>query len=38
VAVNAVVSSWWWAWRRPKHAERPKTSNNKLVELLHPIG
>jgi len=21
-AVNAVVSSWWWAWRRPKHVER----------------
>ena len=20
-AANAVVSSWWWAWRRPKHAE-----------------
>jgi hypothetical protein len=20
--VNAVVSSWWWAWRRPKHVER----------------
>jgi hypothetical protein len=20
-AVNAVVSSWWWAWRRPKHVE-----------------
>jgi len=21
-AVNAVASSWWWAWRRPKHVER----------------
>jgi hypothetical protein len=21
-AVNVVVSSWWWAWRRPKHVER----------------
>jgi hypothetical protein len=21
-AVNAVVSSWRWAWRRPKHVER----------------
>jgi len=20
-AVNAVVSSWWWAWKRPKHVE-----------------
>jgi len=20
-AVNAVVSSWWWAWRRQKHVE-----------------
>jgi hypothetical protein len=21
-AVNAVLSSWWWAWRHPKHIER----------------
>jgi len=21
-AVNAVVCSWWWAWRSPKHVER----------------
>jgi len=21
-AANAVVSSWWWAWRRPKHVQR----------------
>jgi hypothetical protein len=20
-AINAVVSFWWWAWRRPKHVE-----------------
>jgi len=20
--INAVVSSWWWAWMRPKHVER----------------
>jgi len=37
-AVNAVVSSWWWAWRRPKHVERHKTSSNKLVKLLHLVG
>jgi len=37
-AVNAVVSSWWWAWRRPKHVERNKTSGNKLVKLLHLVG
>jgi len=37
-AVNAVLSSWWWAWRRPKHVERHKTSSNKLVKLLHPVG
>ena len=35
--VNAVVSSWWWAWKRPKHVERHKTSSNKLVKLLHPV-
>jgi hypothetical protein len=22
--VNAVLSSWWWAWRSPKHVERHK--------------
>jgi hypothetical protein len=33
-AVNAIVSSWWWARRRPKHVERHKTSSNKLVRLL----
>jgi len=37
-AVNAVVSSWWWAWTRPKHVERHKTSSNKLVKLLHLVG
>jgi len=37
-AVNAVVSSWWWVWRRPKHVERHKTSSNKLVKLLHLVG
>ena len=37
-AVNAVVSSWWWAWRRPKHVERHKTSSNKFVILLHMVG
>jgi hypothetical protein len=37
-AVNAVVSSWWWAWRRPKHVERNKTSSNKIVKLLHLVG
>jgi len=21
-AANAVISSWWWAWRRPKHVEQ----------------
>jgi len=36
--VNAVVSSWWWAWRRPKHVERNKTSSNKLVKLLYLVG
>jgi len=37
-AVNAVVSSWLWAWRRQKHVERHKTSSNKLVKLLHLVG
>jgi hypothetical protein len=37
-AIDAVVSSWWWAWRRPKHVERHKTSSNKLVKLLHLVG
>ena len=37
-AVNTVVSSWWWAWRLPKHVERQKTSSNKLVKLLHLVG
>ena len=37
-AVNAVASSWWWSWRRPKHVERHKTSSNKLVKLLHLVG
>jgi hypothetical protein len=36
--VNAIASSWWWAWGRPKHVERHKTSSNKLVELLHLVG
>jgi len=36
--VKAVVSSWWWAWRRPKHVKRHKTSSNKLVKLLHLVG
>ena len=36
-AVNAVVSSWWWAWRCLKHVEQHKKSSNKLVELL-PSG
>ena len=36
-AVNSVVSSWRWAWRRPKHVERHKTSNNKLVKLSHLV-
>ena len=35
---NAIVTSWWWAWRRPKHVERHKTSSNKLVKLLHLVG
>jgi len=21
LAANAVLSSWWWAWKHPKHAE-----------------
>jgi len=37
-AVNAIVSSWWWAWRRLKHFEQHKTSSNKLVKLLHLVG
>ena len=37
-AVNAVVSSWWWTWTRPKFVERHKTSSNKLVKLLHLVG
>jgi hypothetical protein len=37
-AVNAVVSSWWWVWRRPKHVERHKTSSNKLIKLLYLVG
>ena len=37
-AVNAVVSSWWWAWRRPKHVERHKMSSNKPVKLLHLVN
>ena len=36
--VNAVVSSLWWARRRPKHVEWHKTSSNKLVKLLHLVG
>jgi len=36
--VNEVVSSWWWAWRRPKHVERHKMSSNKLEKLLHLVG
>ena len=30
-AVNAVVSSWWWAWRPPKYAERHK--NPQVINL-----
>jgi len=37
-AVNAVVSSWRWARRRPKHVERHETSSDKLVKLLHLVG
>jgi hypothetical protein len=36
-AVNAVVSSWWWTWRRPKHVERNKSLSNKVVKLLHLV-
>ena len=36
-SVNAVVSSWWWARRRPKHVGQSKTSSNKLVKLLHLV-
>jgi hypothetical protein len=37
-AVSAGVSSWWWAWRCPKHVEQHKTASNKLVKLLHLVG
>jgi hypothetical protein len=30
-AVNAVLSSWWWAWKRPKHVERNKKTYKTLT-------
>jgi hypothetical protein len=33
-----LLSSWGWAWGRPKRAELYVTSSNKLQRLLHLVG
>jgi len=37
-AANAVESSWWWEWKRPKHVEPHINVSNKLEKLLHLVG
>jgi hypothetical protein len=37
-AVDAVVFSWWWAYKRSKHVKQHIKSSNKLVKFLHLVG
>jgi hypothetical protein len=37
-AATAVVSSWLWAWGRPKHVELYINVGNKLEKFLHLVG